>query len=273
MLKSLARMRSLLHMTRERIIVLLLLIIPLSATTVIMLPLPAEFILRGKLVHVSDIGVKGSVYFTVVESGFTRNLYDRWSVYLYYHNKNTDIEFISIPREELQEVQESMFETETLAYSIEQAVAAAGSIRDDSSELAADTEAINRQRIDDLLSELDGYYGNSLGLMVAIGLYEEEHRVLFSELLQRRISGTGTMEEGGWIGSVGGLEYKLLGAEEEGIDIFFIPADYEWYGEFGNEAEARRVKDEHGLALSIVPVETFDEALQYLTNEIQPTNR
>jgi PDZ domain-containing protein len=75
------------------------------------------------------------------------------------------------------------------------------------------------------------------------------------------------MEEGGWVGSVGGVKQKLLGAEADGVDLFFLPADYDWLGEDGNEAEARRVKQEYGLSLQIVPVESLTEAIKYLQEQ------
>lgn len=245
---------------------MIILLVPLSATITFLIPMPAEFTLRGELVHMSEVGIEGSVYFAVVESGITYTLVDRWNVYLHYRNDYDHIDFTSIPRESFEAYDEEMYETDTLFYSVEQAAEAVGVFAEDQSDIPNRAAfGLDRQRINELLSELDGYYGNSLGLMVAIGLYEEQHNLKFSDRLGLRIAGTGTMEEEGWVGSIGGLEQKLLGASDENIDLFFVPADYEWYGEEGNEAEALRVKEKHDLTMNIVPVESFHEAIQYLS--------
>ena len=75
----------------------------------------------------------------------------------------------------------------------------------------------------------------------------------------KTIVGTGTIDEYGNVGSIAGVKYKIIGASEEGADIFFVPI-----GE--NYEEAIKVKKEKKLKINIVPVSTFDDALEYLLN-------
>jgi PDZ domain-containing protein len=246
-------------MRKEHLIAVLLLLIPLIFTIIVILPMPAEFTLQGKMVPVTDIGIAGSVYFSVVETGITNNLFERWGVIFAYQDNYAEIDFTSIDFDERDEYEAWLYDPEPLSYTAEQAVIAISELVPEHKSTTDDT-----QRTNELLTELEGYYGDSLGLMVAIGLYEEANGVNFSNRLNRKISGTGTMEEEGWVSSIGALEQKLLGAEAQGMDLFFVPADYDWMGEEGNEAEAQRVKTMHGLELEIIPVETLTEAITYL---------
>lgn len=259
-----SRMMARLHLDKVKIIVILLLTIPLSVTILVTWPMPAEFITPGENIPVSEIGVDGSVHFAVVHAGIAKSLFERWSILL-TNRGGYEVEFTSLSRAEAEYYEDTYLETETLTETVEHAVMNLSSLSEDNlSETNDTTIGMIQNRIDELISELEGYYGNSLGLMVAIGLYEEMHDIQFSADQGLKISGTGTMEEEGYVGSIGGLKQKLLGAESEGVDLFFVPADYEWWGEEGNEAEAKRVQSEYELKLKIVPVETLAEAIDYL---------
>jgi Lon-like protease len=50
--------------------------------------------------------------------------------------------------------------------------------------------------------------------------------------LQQSIVGTGTINIDGSIGRIGGLEQKMITAEDAGIDVFFIPLSHQ--GEVDN---------------------------------------
>ncbi len=92
--------------------------------------------------------------------------------------------------------------------------------------------------------------GPSAGLMFSLGLYD---RLTPEDLTHgRKIAGTGTIACGGVVGPIGGIQQKVVAAEQEGAVIFLAPAD--------NAAEARAVADE----IEIVSIETFDDALRYL---------
>ena len=75
------------------------------------------------------------------------------------------------------------------------------------------------------------------------------------------IVGTGTIDVYGNVGSIGGVEYKLKGAEKKGADIFFVPR-----GE--NYDEAKKLVDKEKYKIKLVPVSTFEEALNYLLKNV-----
>lgn len=92
--------------------------------------------------------------------------------------------------------------------------------------------------------------GPSAGLMFALGLYD---RLTPEDLTGgRRIAGTGTIRCDGSVGPIGGVEEKIAGAEREGAEVFLAPA--------ADADAAERVAD----GLLVVPVETFEDALDYL---------
>lgn len=71
--------------------------------------------------------------------------------------------------------------------------------------------------------------------------------------------GTGTIDEYGNVGSIGGVEFKLKGAVKKDADIFFVPNGK-------NYIEAIKVKNEFSYDIKIVGVDTFDDVLNYLKN-------
>ena len=99
--------------------------------------------------------------------------------------------------------------------------------------------------------------GPSGGLMTALTIYNNlvEEDITYG----LKIAGTGTIENDGSVGEIGGIKYKLIGVVKKKADIFFCP-------EGSNYKEAMKVKEEKGYDIEIVGVETFDEALEYLKN-------
>src|SRR5918994_5263933 len=63
--------------------------------------------------------------------------------------------------------------------------------------------------------------GPSAGLMMSLALYDQLTPDDLTEGLS--IAGTGTIECGGRVGAIGGIEQKVAGAEAEGAQIFFAP--------------------------------------------------
>ncbi len=96
--------------------------------------------------------------------------------------------------------------------------------------------------------------GPSGGLMTALAIYNSitEHDITKG----RTIMGTGTISLDGKVGEIGGVKYKLLGAEREGADVFLCPKE--------NYEEAKKVKEENDIDIEIYGVETFKEAIDYL---------
>ncbi len=99
--------------------------------------------------------------------------------------------------------------------------------------------------------------GPSGGLMETLHIYNS----LVKEDITKGLTivGTGTIDEVGNVGSIGGVEFKLKGAVKKDADIFFVPN-----GE--NYEEAIKIKERFSYDIKIIGVDTFDDALNYLNN-------
>lgn len=96
--------------------------------------------------------------------------------------------------------------------------------------------------------------GPSGGFMLSLAIY---NRITEEDLTKgRKIVGTGTIDKDGNIGTIGGVKYKVMGANSGKADVFFVPE--------GNYEEAIKFKEEKGYKLNIVKVKTLDEAIDYL---------
>lgn len=96
--------------------------------------------------------------------------------------------------------------------------------------------------------------GPSGGLMTTLAIY---NALVEEDITKGRfIIGTGTISLDGTVGEIGGVKYKLLGAEKKHADLFLCP--------MGNLEEAMKVKEEEKLDILIVGVSSFEEALSYL---------
>ncbi|HEV2123087.1 MAG TPA: S16 family serine protease [Chloroflexota bacterium] len=97
--------------------------------------------------------------------------------------------------------------------------------------------------------------GPSAGLMFSLGIY---NAVTPEDVTKgHKIAGTGTMSSEGRVGAVGGVKYKIVAAERAGATVFLVPE--------ANAEEARKAAS----TIRVIPVRTFDEALQAL-NELPP---
>lgn len=96
--------------------------------------------------------------------------------------------------------------------------------------------------------------GPSAGLMFTMEIYNQ---LTPGDLTKgHRIAGTGTVDADGKVGAIGGVKHKIVAADREKAEVFFVPtANYE-------EAKARA--DKIGTAMKLVPVSTLDEALKYM---------
>ena len=98
--------------------------------------------------------------------------------------------------------------------------------------------------------------GPSGGFMMALSIYN----YLIEEDITKglKIVGTGTIDEDGNVGSIGGVEYKVKAAYKEKADLFFVPlANYE---------EAKKAVEENDLDIKLISIEKIDEAIEYLNN-------
>lgn len=102
--------------------------------------------------------------------------------------------------------------------------------------------------------------GPSAGLMFTLEIYDQLTEEDLTKGLQ--IAGTGTMGYEGQVGRIGGIDKKVIAADKEGCDIFFAPN--EGGAEDSNYQVARQTAEEIGTDMKIVPVDTFQDAINYL---------
>lgn len=259
------RMLNQLRNRKEIVWAAILFAIPIGIAAYLYMPSYTRFSALGEIVPVREVGVEGSVYFTYVREGYARNRFEMWSL---RHALKGDIRFepaepeIADEYDALTEAGESE-RNETIRHALESAeqTASAGSgpaEEDEGGELERKMQRISEQA--------SRYYGDSLGLMLAIGLAEEAEGIDFSNGGETVIAGTGTLNADRTVGSVGSIRDKLLTAEQGGADLFFVPKDkdrFEYAG-ISNEEEAEQVARQERLRMKVVPVGNLDEALEYL---------
>ncbi|MBT2687916.1 PDZ domain-containing protein [Bacillus sp. ISL-47] len=110
--------------------------------------------------------------------------------------------------------------------------------------------------------ESDEIGGPSAGLMFSLEIYNQ----LIKEDLTGgfQIAGTGTINAEGTVGRIGGIEQKIVAADKAGAEIFFAPNE-NGAKDSNYKAAAATAKD-IGTDMKIVPVDTFDDAVEYLRN-------
>ena len=101
-----------------------------------------------------------------------------------------------------------------------------------------------------------GEAGPSGGLMTTLEIYDQ----LVDEDLTKGlvIAGTGTVDDEGNVGEIGGVKYKVLGAVDGDADVFLVPAG-------DNYKEAVAVKEEKKLDIEIIEVKSVEEAIEKLS--------
>ena len=98
--------------------------------------------------------------------------------------------------------------------------------------------------------------GASGGLMLTLTIY---NAISGEDIIKgRNISGTGTISSDGTIGEIDGVNYKIMGAAKNNMDIAFVPS--------GNYEEAIKTKEKYNYDIEIIKIDTFDEAIEYLKN-------
>ncbi|QNR21564.1 PDZ domain-containing protein [Exiguobacterium sp. Helios] len=97
--------------------------------------------------------------------------------------------------------------------------------------------------------------GPSAGMMFTLEIYDQLTK---GDLAKGyKIAGTGTIEEGGKVGPIGGAWQKVVAADEADAEIMFVPS-----GENYKEAKPSIKKIETNMKL--VPIKTVEDALDYL---------
>ena len=96
--------------------------------------------------------------------------------------------------------------------------------------------------------------GPSGGLMTSLAIYT---RLTGRDLTKGgKIVGTGTIDNNGNVGEIGGVTYKLTGAYHGKADVFLVPS--------GNYDEAVKFNEQKKYHLNIVKVDTLMDAIKYL---------
>lgn len=112
--------------------------------------------------------------------------------------------------------------------------------------------------------------GPSGGLMFSLQMYDALDKDL-NLAKGRTIAGTGTIDNEGNVGEIGGIDKKVIVARDAGAKIFFAPylkptkenLKYEENGQT-NYQEAKATAAKYAPKLKVVPVKNFKEAVNYL---------
>ncbi|MCP9316525.1 SepM family pheromone-processing serine protease [Lactobacillus helveticus] len=105
--------------------------------------------------------------------------------------------------------------------------------------------------------------GPSAGLMFTLESYEVFSKQNLSH--GHKIAGTGTISQTGKVGIIGGVDKKVVAASREGAEVFFAPTDSSSVKKSEtNYAVAKRTAKKIHTKMKIVPVDTFDDAINYL---------
>ena len=97
--------------------------------------------------------------------------------------------------------------------------------------------------------------GPSGGLLTALSIYNQ----LISEDITKglAIAGTGTIDNEGNVGEIGGVDYKLRGAIAGKADVFIVPSG-------DNYKDVMKIVKEEKLKIKIIEATTFDEVIEKL---------
>lgn len=101
--------------------------------------------------------------------------------------------------------------------------------------------------------------GPSGGLITTLEIYNQLTKNDITK--GKKIAGTGTIEEDGTIGEIGGVEHKLLGAETAKTDIFLVPSGK-------NYKTAVKYKKDKKLKIKLIEVKTINDAINKLNKEV-----
>ncbi|HLR01906.1 MAG TPA: SepM family pheromone-processing serine protease [Virgibacillus sp.] len=106
--------------------------------------------------------------------------------------------------------------------------------------------------------------GPSAGLMLSLKIYDQ----LTEEDLTKgyQIAGTGEIDYEGNVYRIGGIDKKIIAADREGCNIFFAPNENGAEG--SNYEVAKQTAEEIDSDMKVIPVDTFDDALDYIENEL-----
>lgn len=97
--------------------------------------------------------------------------------------------------------------------------------------------------------------GPSGGLITTLEIYNQLTK---KDLTKGKvIAGTGTIEEDGTIGPIGGVEQKILGASHAKADIFLVPSEI-------NYEQAKKYAKEKNIKIKLIKVKSIKDAIKKL---------
>ncbi len=102
--------------------------------------------------------------------------------------------------------------------------------------------------------------GPSAGLMFSLEIYDQLTETDLTSGYQ--IAGTGEVDYDGNVLRIGGIDKKIIAADKEGCDIFFAPNENG--AADSNYQLAKKTAEDIGTDMKVIPVDTFDDALDYL---------
>lgn len=130
------------------------------------------------------------------------------------------------------------------------------------------TEVESKDKIE---FKTDNIGGPSAGLMFTLEIYDQLTKRNLTQ--GKKIAGTGTIDDKGAIGRIGGIDKKVVSADKKGVEIFFAPDDKLSAAEkkidpkaLSNYQEAKQTARQIDSKMKIVPVKTLTDALDYLEN-------
>ncbi|MEK4199483.1 SepM family pheromone-processing serine protease [Cytobacillus sp. FSL K6-0265] len=102
--------------------------------------------------------------------------------------------------------------------------------------------------------------GPSAGFMFSLEIYNQ---LVQGDITRGyEIAGTGTIAPDGTVGRIGGIDQKIVAADNAGADIFFAPNENN--SDKSNYKEAVKTAKDIDTDMKIIPIDTFDDAVKYL---------
>lgn len=132
----------------------------------------------------------------------------------------------------------------------------------------------NRSKVktnEKISANMEGIGGPSAGLMLSLQMYSQLSK---KDLLKGRdVAGTGTIDADGKVGDIGGIDKKVISASKAHAKIFFAPDNpvskvvkkYDPNAKSNYEEAVETAKEIH-TKMKIVPVRSFNDAVNYLEN-------
>ncbi|XMB87346.1 S16 family serine protease [Mycoplasmatota bacterium WC44] len=96
--------------------------------------------------------------------------------------------------------------------------------------------------------------GSSAGLLQTLSIFNQLTETDYTFGL--KIAGTGTINEFGYVGPIGAVEQKIITADRNNVDLFFVAKD--------NYEDAYNMISQINTDMKLVSVEKFSDAISYL---------